>query len=99
MIILKQNYKNENNEVIFEQIHIYSENGYFYKNNKKTGWHIAIGTTDSADKYEERIEPGTFHSVPESLPDVVVIDLPTDEEIPAEEALKELQEVIENEEI
>lgn len=100
MIILKQNYINTNNEVLFEQAHIYSENGFFFKNGFQCGWHIALGSGDNIENYKEQKIEGVAHAVPASLPDVIIeIDENADEEIPAEEALKELQEVIENEEI
>lgn len=50
--------------------HIYSETGYFTDSKAhKCGWHIQLGTTDTASNYTE--VPGSEqHAVPASLPDI-----------------------------
>ena len=100
MKILKQKIKREDGTVLNEITHIYAENGYFTENGNKTGVHIEFSDASLIDKYTEiKDDKIPCCVIPDSLPDIIVLDSVLDEELPAEEALKELQEVIENEEI
>lgn len=70
-------------ELLMEVTHIYSETGYFVRvgDTHPQGWHIQLGTSDSADNYNE--VPGSeSHNVPAFLPD---IELPPEPEEDGEE--------------
>lgn len=62
----------------YEVVHIYAESGYFVDKSKKkkdrsdVGWHIQLGTNDSADNYTEVPDENEVHAVPDSLPDLHV---------------------------
>jgi hypothetical protein len=100
MKILKQKIKKEDGTVLNEITHIYAEDGYFTENGKITGVHIEFSDASLIDRYTEvKDDKAATCVIPDSLPDIIVLDSELDEELPAEEALKELQEVIENEEI
>lgn len=85
MKILNQHFtvKNEEEEILYEfdRTHLYAETGYLVKKGSdlNQGTHIELGTHASADEYEE--VPGTeHHTIPESLPDMVIVEYEDDSE-------------------
>lgn len=58
-------------EILCVLTHIFSSDGHFVRDEKPQGWHIQLGTYDSADNYTE-VHNGEQHEVPESLPDIIV---------------------------
>ena len=73
MKILEQRIINaETEEVIFTVTHIYAENGHFERNGKRQGWHIALGGNRTPEDFDEVIDAGVTHTVPESLEDEYV---------------------------
>lgn len=62
----------------YEITHIFAESGHFVEKTKKkkdrsdVGWHIQLGTEDSADNYTEVQDENELHDVPDSLPDLYI---------------------------
>lgn len=73
----------------YDVTHIYAESGYFVekatkkKDRSPVGWHIQLGTNDSAENYIEVADENEIHMIPDSLPELYV-HVVTQEEIEAE---------------
>lgn len=86
----------QDNGTEYDITHIYAESGYFVEKSKKkadrspVGWHIQLGTNDSADNYVEVPDENEVHIIPDSLPPLYV-HVVTEEEIEAEIKAAELE--------
>lgn len=95
MIELKQHVYMDNGTE-YDIVHIYAESGYFVEKSKKkadrssVGWHIQLGTNDSAENYVEVPDENDLHLVPETLTPLYV-HVVTQEEVEAEVKARELE--------
>ena len=81
-VLLKEG---ETTTLIDTLTHIFAPTGTFRdKQDRPAGWHIQLGTYDSADNYTEYPDPATPHEVPDAMPDIIII--PEDETDPEAEA-------------
>ena len=95
MVTLNQNLFHEDGSLATTVTHIYSGNGHFERGGLYQGWHIQLGTNDTAEHYTEVTSESETHDVPASLPDIVIPDPVEPEEDEAtdedyEDALREL---------
>ena len=73
--------------------HIYSPAGHFERDGFPQGWHIQLGTNDTAEHYTE-VTDGSTHTVPESLPDIYIEEPEEGEEATAEEVVTALEGIL-----
>lgn len=73
MELIKEHYiiHQKNGEVFeFDIDHIFVDTGHFCNmNGKPCGWHIQLGTNDSADNYSHEFSD-EWHDIPDELPTV-----------------------------
>lgn len=86
MITLTQRVLKEDGTLLNTLTHIFATTGTFKgKNNLPAGWHIQLGTYDSADNYTEYPDPANPHEVPDTMPDIIIPDEEPDPEADATE--------------